>query len=148
MACDLAWEAGSTWPRSELPQCFGCTAAWQVSIVREPTSRFYAGYDEWFARRLSHKHTIPEEVSVLGFECCTQKCRLESRACVCALRGCGCPVKVIVWIRPSQAGLLFVTTTQLRRASAATHHAVLMRTATEHECRTWLGDVSMVFRVL
>jgi len=34
----------------------------KVSIVREPTSRFYAGYDEWFARRLSHKHTIPEEV--------------------------------------------------------------------------------------
>lgn len=31
----------------------------KVAVVREPTDRFYAGYDEWFARRLSSQHTVP-----------------------------------------------------------------------------------------
>jgi hypothetical protein len=38
----------------------------KVAVVREPTDRFYAGYDEWFARRLSKKHTIPSNVRAVS----------------------------------------------------------------------------------
>ncbi|KAK3244495.1 hypothetical protein CYMTET_45889 [Cymbomonas tetramitiformis] len=45
--------------------CLTKTPQWKeynkVSIVREPTNRFGASYDEMFARTLSHKHVIPAQ---------------------------------------------------------------------------------------
>jgi hypothetical protein len=43
----------------------------KVAVVREPTDRFYAGYDEWFARRLSQKDTIPSNVRAVSEVCAT-----------------------------------------------------------------------------